>query len=171
MFLYNSITCSNIEIPYCAFFYLNKRYLNHLRYKPASAGFDFDFCPRYLILLSNITLPRNERGREITKRAMKGISILKQGKKRVEEILGQMEHLFSYYEQARQQTYVQLKEDFEARMANSIIASGYQLGSKGKPNVELLPQFQEEWRRVIGQLNSQYEKVLEEQKRELSDLP
>ena len=123
------------------------------------------------ILFSNISFPRSERDREIAGRAMKGISILKQSKKRVEDILGQMEHLFSYYEQARQQAYVQLKESFEAKMANSIRAAELQLGGRGKPNVELLPQFQDEWRRVIGQLNAQYEKVLQEQKQELSDLP
>lgn len=123
------------------------------------------------ILLSNIALPMNERSREVTQRAMNGISILKQSKKRVEDIVGQMEHLFSYYEQARQQTYAQLEENFKARMANSMMTSEYQLGGRGKPNVELLPQFQEEWRRVVGQLDAQYEKVLEEQKREISDLP
>ena len=122
------------------------------------------------VFLSNIAFPTNERSKGTTKRAMEGIAVLKQSKKRVEEIAGQMEHLFSYYEQARHQAYAQLKESFEARMANSIRASELQPGAKGKPNIELHPQFQEEWRRLVGQLNAQYEKALEEQKREIADL-
>ena len=37
-----------------------------------------------------------------------------------------------------------------------------------KINVESQPQFQEEWRRIQAQLNSQYLKLLDEYKQELS---
>ncbi len=37
-------------------------------------------------------------------------------------------------------------------------------------DVERQPQFQEEWRRVLAQLDGQYLKVLDDYKRELADI-
>ncbi len=118
-------------------------------------------------LLRNITLPQSDRSKQTSKRAMEGIAVLKAGKRKLESIYGKIEHLFNYYEQARQQVYVQMKRDFEMRFEGVGKALQQQLGTKVNINVELQPQFQEEWRKVLARLNSQYEKVLEEHKREI----
>ena len=46
-------------------------------------------------------------------------------------------------------------------------------GASGSPmvNVESMPEFQQEWARVVAQFDSQYEGPLEEQKALLGSLP
>jgi hypothetical protein len=66
--------------------------------------------------LRNIALPQNNNSRQSNKRAMEGIAVLKGKRKEIESIFEQIEHLFNYYEQARQQVYLQLKSNFETQM-------------------------------------------------------
>lgn len=116
------------------------------------------------ILIRNINLPRDNRAKEITKRAMSGLRLIKQNKNQVDTIFGLINNLFSYYEQARQQTYMQLRQNFEAKLQEATRAVQQQLGNRVTIQPELQPQFQEEWRKASIQLDAQYEKVLEEHK-------
>jgi hypothetical protein len=121
--------------------------------------------------LGNILLPQNEPAKQRAKKAQRGILEIKQSKKRLESVFEKMGALFNYYEQSRQQAYMQLKQNFEARMGGIKQAAEQQLGTKVAINVELQPQFQEEWRKYLAQLNSQYEPLLAEQKQEIQSLP
>ena len=123
------------------------------------------------ILIRNINLPKGELARRNNKRAMEGLKTLKSDKIGVENIYSKMRSIFNHYieqgEQQRKQVYQRLKVEFEAKVQQAI---KQQLGSAVgiKIDVERQPQFQEEWRKLQTQLGSQYIKLLDEYKQELS---
>jgi len=123
------------------------------------------------ILTRNIDLPRNDFARRNNKRAMDGLKTLKSDKVSVENVYSQIRRVFDHYveqgEQQRKQTYESLKAEVEAKIQQVV---KQQLGSFAgiKIDVESQPQFQEEWRKIQAQLDSQYVKLLDEYKRELS---
>jgi hypothetical protein len=123
------------------------------------------------IFLRNVALPRDNIVKQTGKRAMAGLLVLKENKKALNTILGRLEQLLNYYEQARQQAYIQLKQNFEARVNQAAMGLEKQLlMTKPKINVEGHPEFQEEWRRIQANLDQQYEKALEDQRREIVNL-
>jgi len=123
------------------------------------------------ILIRSINLPKDELARRNNKKAMEGLKTLKSDKIGVENIYSKMRSIFNHYieegEQQRKQAYEQLKVEFEAKVQQAI---QQQLGSVMgiKIDVERQPQFQEEWRKLQTQLDSQYLMLLDEYKQELS---
>ncbi len=123
------------------------------------------------ILLRNINLPGNDIARKNNKKAMEGIKSLKKDKVGVENIYSKMRNIFNHYaeqgEQQRRQAYQQLKTDFEARVQQAL---QQQMGSAAgfKIDVERQPQFQEEWHKLLAQLDGQYTVLLNEYKQELA---
>jgi hypothetical protein len=123
------------------------------------------------VLIRNINLPKNDLARKNKRKAMEGLKSLKNDKIGVENIFSKMRSLFNHYieqgEQQRKQAYEQLKVEFEAKFRQ---AMQQQLGTVMgiKIDVERQPQFQEEWRKVLTQLDSQYLMLLDEYKQELS---
>lgn len=122
------------------------------------------------ILVKNIDLPRNELAKRTNKKAMEAIKELKRDKVSVENVYTKLRRIFNHYEQEgeqqRRQTYEDLKRDVEAKMQQ---AMQQQLGAAApmKINVETQPQFQQEWRRALAQLESQYLRLLDEYKQEI----
>ena len=105
---------------------------------------------------------------------MDGIKALKADKTHVETILNQIRHIFNHYaeqgEQQRKQAYAALKADFQAKLEQAL---RQQMGgnlSGIRLYVEKQPQFQEEWRRLKTQLDSQSLTLLDEYKQELKAL-
>lgn len=120
------------------------------------------------IFLRYLALPSATSSREMTNRAKQGILVLKDNKKLVEQIFSQLDNMFNLYEQARQQAFNQLKQGFEQQMAHQTRGVGGQVGSQaGRVDVTAQPQFRDEWSRVLGELNRQYERALEEQRQRL----
>jgi len=123
------------------------------------------------ILTRNINLPKNDLAKKNNRRAMEGLKLLKDDKASVENVYSKIRHISNHYleqgEQQRKQTYESLKTQFEAKVQQ---AAQQQLGPmmRVKVDVERQPQFQEEWRKVLTQLDSQYLQHLDEYKRELS---
>ena len=126
------------------------------------------------ILVRNIDLPKNDLVRKNSKRAMDGLKSLKSDKVKVENVYSRMRQILNHYaeqgEQQRKQAYASLKAQFEAKVQQAI---QQQTGSfnGAKINVERQPQFQEEWRKLQIQLDSQYFKLLDEYKQELLAIP
>jgi hypothetical protein len=123
------------------------------------------------ILIRNINLPQNDLIRKNNKKAMEGLKTLKKDKIGVENIFSKMRNIFNHYieqgEQQRKQAYEQLKVEFEAKVQQAMQQQlGTTLGLK--IDVERQPQFQEEWHKVLTQLDSQYISLLNEYKQELS---
>ena len=123
------------------------------------------------ILIRYIDLPKDDLVKRNNRKAMDGLKTLKSDKVSVENVYSKIRRLFDHYteqgEQQRRQAYGQLKIEFGARVRQAI---QQQLGPMVgiKINVESQPQFQEEWRKIQAQLNSQYLKLLDEYKQELS---
>jgi len=125
------------------------------------------------VLLVNISLPKSELAKSKNERAMAGLMSLKNDKAAVEAVFGEMRHIFDHYteqgKQQREQTYESLKAEFKVKLKQAV---EQQLGSMAslEVNVESLPQFKEEWRRTLAQLDSQYINLLEEYKQELKGI-
>lgn len=125
------------------------------------------------ILIRNINIPKDDLAQKYNKRVMDGFKNLKNDKVAVENVYSKMRRIFNHYveqgDQQRGQAYESLKAELEAKMQQ---AAQQQLGSliKTKIDVERQPQFQEEWRRIQSQLESQYLKLLDEYKRELAEI-
>ena len=125
------------------------------------------------ILIRNINLPKDDLAKRNNKQAMDGLKTLKSDKVAVENVYSKMRRIFNHYveqgEQQRRQAYESLKTEFEAKLQQAV---QQQLGSlmRIKIDVEKQPQFQEEWRKVQTQLDSQYLKLLDEYKQELSGI-
>ncbi len=98
---------------------------------------------------------------------------MKSGKVSIENVYSRIRNIFKHYaeqgEQQRKQAYESLKAEFEAKLQQAV---QQQLGSfvGMKIDVEKQPQFQQEWRKLQNQLDSQYLNLLHEYKRELSDI-
>ncbi len=120
--------------------------------------------------IRNIDLPRNELAKKKDKKVMEAIKELKRDKVGIENVYTKLRRVFSHYEkegeQQRRQTYEAVKRDFETKLMQ---AAQKQIGTSPPPrvNVETHPQFQQEWRRVLAQLDSQYLRLLEEYKKEI----
>lgn len=125
------------------------------------------------ILIRYIDVPRNDAAKKDNKKAMDGIKILKSDKVTVENVFSRIRNIFSHYaeqgDQQRQQAYQSLKQEFEARVEQ---ARQQQLGTfmGMKIDVEKQPQFHQEWRKILTQLDSQYITLLNELKKEVSDI-
>ena len=121
-------------------------------------------------LLRNISLPKDKYTSQACNKAMEGILALKENKSAVKEINDQIQHLFTYYEGALQQAFTRLKEELQAKLGDTKKSMEMRLGTGVELKVEQLPQFQEEWRKVLAGLDMQYEKVLEEHKQSLINI-
>lgn len=121
-------------------------------------------------LFSNILPPIDKDTLESNLRSMQGILLIKKDKSTVEEVLGLLENLFRYYEQAYNQTYAQFKQRFTEKLEPSIRSMEQRTGQKFKVDPEKQPGFREEWNKVLGQLNAQFDQVLEEQKEKLRNI-
>ena len=126
------------------------------------------------ILVSSVDLPRNEQAKKMTKKAMEAVKDLKRDKVALENVYTKLRRIFSHYEQEgeqqRKQACEAVKRDFEAKMQQ---AMQQQPGAGPPPRIDIesQPQFQQEWRRVLSQLESQYLTLLEEYKQEIRSVP
>ena len=125
------------------------------------------------VLIRNIDLPVSDLAKRNSKRAMDGLKTLKNDKVAVENVYSKIRSLSNHYveqgEQQKKQAYESLKAEFGAKMQKAL---QQQFGSSVgvEMDVEEQPQFQEEWRRLQIQIDSQYLKLLEENKQELSSI-
>ena len=123
------------------------------------------------ILLRNISLPRNEAARKINKKSMDGLKSLKNDKAAVENVFKRMQHVLDHYvqegAQQKKQAYESLKQEFEVKIQQAIRK---QTGTNArmKIDVEKQPQFQEEWQRVLAQMEAQYVNLMDDYKKELA---
>jgi hypothetical protein len=125
------------------------------------------------VLTQNISLPRNDVAKKNNRRIMDGLKLLKSDKVGVENVYSKIRYLFNHYaeqgEQQRQKAYQSLKAEMEAQVQQAL---QQQLGTLMgvKIDVERQPQFQQEWRKILTQLDSQYLAHLNEYKRELLNI-
>jgi len=125
------------------------------------------------ILTKNIKLPKDDADKKVNKLAMDGIKLVKTDKAHVEAILSQIQRILSHYneqgEQQRKQTYEALKADFQMKVEQALRQQGGNMAGM-RIDIEKQPQFQEEWRKLKTQMDSQYVQVLSESLQELNAL-
>jgi hypothetical protein len=156
---------------------LAARYLkNDAQLAPELAKYDkkaAEYVTRGLsrVLIKNVTLPASEAAQKTNKMALDGIKAVKTDKAKAEAIINQMRQIFTHYagqgEQQRKQAYEALKQDFTVKVEQAL---RQQMGGNTaglRIDIEKQPQFLEEWRKVKGQLDSQYIQVLDELKAQL----
>ncbi|MFH1381464.1 MAG: hypothetical protein ABIH70_01040 [Chloroflexota bacterium] len=125
------------------------------------------------ILIRSIDLPKNDYIKKNNRRAMDGVKVLKTDKASVENVYSKMRQLFNHYldqgEQQRKAAYQELKREFEAKVQQALQQQMNPLMGT-KIDVEREPQFQQEWRRVLGQMDAQYQALLNEHRNKLLSL-
>ena len=125
------------------------------------------------ILIRTISLPKSDVVKKSNKKVMDGLKVLVRDKVGVENVYSKIRYLFNHYaeqgERQKKEAYEALKADFEAKLQQAV---QQQLGSlvMAKIDVEKQPQFQQEWRKLQIQLDSQYLNLLSEYKHELSSI-
>lgn len=120
------------------------------------------------ILIESLHPPVNESTAEANRRGMEGILLLKRDRETVQQIFGEMEYLFDYYQQALHQAQLHLREAFERRAGETQRLIEEQTGVRMRVNPENSPQFREEWLRTVNRIDTQYEEFLREHKTRLA---
>jgi hypothetical protein len=125
------------------------------------------------ILIRNIDLPRNDVIKKTNRKAMDGIKLIKKDKTAVENVFSKIRYIFNHYaeqgEQQKKQAYEQVKMQFAAKLQQAV---QQQMGANAVMNidVERHPQFQEEWRKALAQMDEQYYQHLAEYKNDLQKI-
>jgi plasmid stabilization system protein ParE len=125
------------------------------------------------VLIHNISIPRNDFIKNTNKKVMEGLRLLKDNRAELENVYSRIRRLFDHYaeqgEQQRQKAYQSLKSNFEVKARQAV---QQQLGSTlgMRIDVERLPQFQMEWRRLLNDLDSQYMVHLNEYRQEITEI-
>ncbi|MFC1900646.1 hypothetical protein ACFLYN_03530 [Chloroflexota bacterium] len=125
------------------------------------------------VLTRNFNLPKNDVDKKHNRRIMDGVKLLKTDKAAVENVYSKIRYLFNHYEkegeEQRQQAYQSLKTDMEAQIQQAMQQQMNPLMGT-KIDVERQPQFQQEWRKLMVQLDAAYISHLNEYKQELIEL-
>jgi hypothetical protein len=116
------------------------------------------------VFLRNVVLPRNGESDPRLSMALQGLLLAADNPKAMARFKSEVEQLLNNFLQVRNNAYQQLKARFGATLGDYTRALEAQLRQKVRLEVEHLPQFQEEWRRFMGQLQDQFEPLLEDLK-------
>jgi hypothetical protein len=112
------------------------------------------------VFLRNLGLPRANSVDPRQDRALEGLLLVADQPKAMAQLQAEMEQLLQTYLQVRSNALQQLKNRFAAGVGQMQKALEAQFRQKVNLEVEHLPQFQEEWRRFLGQLLEQFEPML-----------
>lgn len=108
------------------------------------------------VLLMNIALSADESADETNRRAMEGILLIKRDKALLTQLLGELDQLLKYYQQALEQTKERFKQELEMRGKMN-----RRQGARGREQ-ERMMEFREEWAAVVRQMNDRFEAGLAE---------
>ena len=125
-------------------------------------------------LVSNLQLPKNDAANYTNTKVIEGIQRLLAGNTGVKELLERVKYVTEQYRQfgipQREQTYAQLKAQFEAQVMASMGRQAGQPAGGMQVNVETMPEFQQQWLSISSQMDSQYEQHLEDFRKQLMEL-
>ena len=122
------------------------------------------------ILIRNIDLPKNDAMKKSNRKAMDGIKLIKKDKTAVENVFSKIRYIFNHYaeqgDKQKKEAYEQVKAQFAEKLQQ---AMQQQMGTNARTevNVEQHPQFQEEWRKTLVRLDTQYIQHITEYKHAL----
>ena len=119
------------------------------------------------VFLRNLALPRENALDSRQDQALKGLLLVADNMKTMAHLRAEMEQILQQFLQIRSNAWQQLKARFAAGVGQIQKAMEAQLHQKVRVEVENLPQFQEEWRRFQGQLQEQFDPMLENLKQRM----
>ncbi|MEE8472056.1 MAG: hypothetical protein V3S82_02685 [Dehalococcoidia bacterium] len=126
------------------------------------------------VFLSNIALPKNEHIQRTSEKSMEGLKALKRDGAALDKIFSKITNIFEHYLQQgmtqRQEAFEALKKDFQAKLEQAMRQQGAGVPPGARTDVESQPQFQEAWRKVMAQMDSQYLNVLSDYKQEIVNI-
>jgi hypothetical protein len=115
------------------------------------------------VLLRNITLPRDD-DKQRAEKAMQGLLELARGSGDLESVFRDMNGILEHYRQHKKEVHQQVENAFRQQMEQALAQQTGQKGLGMKVDPRMHPKFQEEWSRVKADLDSQYNKVLQQHK-------
>ncbi len=125
------------------------------------------------VLIANIGLPKNDISKKNTRKAMDSLLFISEDKDTVTAVFDKINYIFEHYntqgKQQKDQTYKLLEKEFQDKV-NQALAQQTGTANNVKVNVETLPQFKEEWNKVLMQIENQYANYLNEYKKELAEI-
>ena len=119
------------------------------------------------VFLRNLGLPRDEAVDPRLERALEGLNLVAASPKAMARLRAELDQLLQQYLQFRSNALQQLKARFSAGLGQMQRAMEAKTGQRVRVEVEQLPQFLEEWRRFQGQLQDQFEPLLDELKEKM----
>ncbi|NPB08949.1 MAG: hypothetical protein GXO17_01220 [Thermodesulfobacteria bacterium] len=112
-------------------------------------------------LVRNIVFPRDQHALNDIRRVLDGLELIFAAFPQVKQLTAEIYKLLSLYLEQQKQIYEQFKQQFKGQMAEVEEALRQQYGEQVKMDIEMQPQFQEEWRKIRGQLEEQYRRQLD----------
>jgi len=127
------------------------------------------------VFLKNIVLPENKEKKKENLRAMEGLFILKKEKDKLRDFFAETDQFFDDYLEQRKQLYEHLRKKYEQALRQNeqikILEEQFkQQGLKLRIAVEQNPQFQQEWRALLSQLDHDYNTQLDSVKQQLESM-
>jgi len=119
------------------------------------------------VFLRNIILPREE-DQQRTERAMQGLLDLGKNSGDLLTIFSEMKQMLDHYLQHKKEIRNQVEEAFRQQMEQAVAQETGQAGPGMKINPSLHPKFQEEWTRIMGELDQQYGQALNQHKNKVA---
>ena len=117
-------------------------------------------------MLRNIFLPREAEQQKGAEQAMNGL-VMVGGSAELLAVFGEMKKLLDQYLQHREQYREQLEGHFAQQMGQLEAAMAQKTGMAMKLKPSQHPKFQEEWQRILTQLNDQYGNALNQYKQQI----
>lgn len=115
-------------------------------------------------LLRNIVLPREAEQLEGSRKAMQGLVQVSMGDKELNAAFGDMQSILEKYSEHLDQLRQQLEAQFAQQMEMMEQNMAQQTGMAMKLEPSQHPKFQEEWQKLLTELNSQYGKAIDQYK-------
>lgn len=115
-------------------------------------------------LLRNIILPKNEEQQTLAEKAIQGVIQLSGQATDLAALLKDLKQILIHYRQTRDQVYKRLEAEFSQQMEIMEQSVARQTGVKMRLDASQHPKFQEQWQKVLVDLNGQYGRALEQHK-------
>jgi len=113
-------------------------------------------------LLRNLSLPRNMEHLRTAEKATSGLMVLSGADAQISAVLAEVRQILSRYQQHRDQLRKQLEEAMRQQLQQAMEARAPGTTMTLAPTMH--PQFQEEWQRIVTELDSQYGRALDHHK-------
>ena len=115
-------------------------------------------------LLRNIVLPRDESISDACLLSLKGLADISGNSSDILAICSELQQILEQYNQHKEQVKQQLEEAVRGQLNQKLAEQGQSLDEDIAITPELIPQYREEWARVSGDLNEQYNQALDQRK-------